>query len=211
MKKSIVILFVLLNAIALMAQQNASKYAVKSGHAEYKLSGSTTGTKSVWWDNYGTISYTEEKSKTVTKMLGMKSESEVHSISVSVEDKFWTANMLDKTGQKGTNPYYEPIMNYGKSLTEAEAKKLEQDILNAFNGTKLAPEMMNGYMCEVVEMMGTKVWVHKGVLIKSAGKLLGIELIEEATLVELNISVPKSKFELINGINFEEVNMNFSE
>jgi len=206
MKKVILISCVILCAFSGIAQQQkASKYAVKSGHAEYKLTGNTTGTKSVWWDDYGNISYTEEKSKNVTKILGMKNETETHNIHVVNGDQFWSANMLDKTGQKGTNPYHQPITDYANSLTDAEIKKLEQDILNAYNGKRLAPEMMNGYMCEVIEMMGVKVWVHKGVLIKSVAKMLGMELFEEASLVQLNISVPKSKFEPVPGIKYEDI------
>ena len=45
------------------AQDQLKKYAIKSGHIEYELTGSTTGTKTVWWDNYGDKLFEETKSR----------------------------------------------------------------------------------------------------------------------------------------------------
>ena len=66
------LLFVILSMTA-MAQQQGKYFFVKSGHIEYTLGGNTSGTKSVWFDNYGMLMYTITESTTTVKILGIKS------------------------------------------------------------------------------------------------------------------------------------------
>ncbi|WP_461641612.1 hypothetical protein [Labilibaculum euxinus] len=200
MKQIILIVTYLLITYVATAQQKSQIYAIKSGHIEYQLSGNTTGTKSVWWDNYGNSSFTETKSVSVTKMFGIKSETKTHDISIIKDGKFWNANLIENKGQKGTVPFQDITDN----MTDAEKKKMGKDLLEAFGGEIVGKENVLGNECEVVKLMGAKCWIYEGVTLKSEAKILGIEAIETAAGFDKNISVSSSKFTPPSGIDYED-------
>ncbi len=200
MKQLILIVTCLLMTHVAISQQKSQIYAIKSGHVEYHLSGNNTGTKSVWWDNYGNSSFTETKSVTVTKMFGFKSETKTHDISIVKGGQFWSANLIENTGQKGTVPFQDITDN----MTDAEKKKMGKDLLKTFGGEIVGTEDVLGNQCEVVKLMGAKCWIYDGVTLKSEAKILGIEAKETATKFDKNCSVPSSKFTPPSGINYED-------
>lgn len=187
------------------AQEKGNQYAVKSGHVEYKLTGSTTGTRSLWWDDYGEKEYEETKSVSEIKMMGMVQRDEVHSVVIMVGDYFWSANLLNNTGEKGKIPYYDVKEQFGEDMTEQEAEELGEEILNAMGGERLPSEEFMGYNCDVVTMMGAKSWIYRGVLLKTSAKMMGISINEEAVKFEKDISVPSSKFKPLTNISYKEV------
>ncbi|WP_320019952.1 hypothetical protein [Labilibaculum manganireducens] len=200
MKQIILIVTCLLMTHVATSQQKSQIYAIKSGHVEYQLSGNTTGTKSVWWDNYGNSSFTETKSVSVTKMFGIKSETKTHDISIIKGGQFWSANLIENKGQKGTVPFQDITEN----MTEAEKKKMGKDLLEAFGGEIVGTEDVLGNECEVVKLMGAKCWIYEGVTLKSEAKILGIEAIETATRFDKNSSVSASKFTPPTNIKYED-------
>lgn len=203
--KALVILFILAFSLSLGAEEKADRVAVKSGHITYELTGSTKGTKTIWWDNYGDKSYEEIKSTSEIKMFGMVNKEEVHTVTIMIGDKFWSANLLDHTGQKGTMPYYDAAQEIAEDMSDAEAKQLEQQLMDALGGEKLGPEIFLNRTCEVMKIMGAKAWVYKGMLLRTEAKIMGIEANEIATVFKENISVPASKFKPLSTINYEEV------
>lgn len=187
------------------AQQQAQQYAIKSGYAIYNLTGNTTGTKSVYWDNYGTTTLTEIKSKTVTKMFGMKSEEEAHTITLIKEDKYWSADLLDNSGSKGTLPYYSEAKEYAESMTEKEQEELANELLSSMGGERLGNESVEGYTCEVISLMGAKSWIYKGIVLKSEAKIMGIESNEVITEFKPNTKVSSSKFMPYDGVEYTDM------
>nr|WP_321452696.1 hypothetical protein [uncultured Carboxylicivirga sp.] len=181
-------------SVVMSAQINPEKYAVKSGHVEYTLTGNTTGTKSIWWDDYGDKTYEEIKAVTEVKMFGMKSRDEAHTITVMIGDKFWSVNVIEGTGQKGVLETQEMAKAIAEDMTEEEAKQLEQQIMDALGGEKLGNETFLGHSCEILSVMGAKTWIYKGVVLKSEAKLMGIKSNEVATLFDEDINVPSSRF-----------------
>lgn len=204
MKKLTLLFAFVISGNILFAQQDIDRYLVKSGYIEYELTGSTKGTKKIWWDNYGDKEREEIKSVSEVKMFGMVQKEEVHSINISVGDKFWHVNLLEGTGIKGTNQTYEADLDYTRDLTDAERKQLENDILNAFGGERLSPEKFLGKTCEVVQVMGAKSWIYKGIVLKSTANIMGIEVNETAIKFEENKAIPASKFEPPSDIEFSE-------
>lgn len=205
MKRTLFVLSGILISFILFAQpnQNPEHYLVKSGYVEYELTGSTKGIKKVWWDDYGDKERVEIKSSSEIKVFGMVQKEEEHSLHISNGDKFWHVNLLDGTGVKGTEEYYETF-DYTEEMTDAEKKEFEEDMLKAFGGERLPPEIFLGYTCEVVKALGAKVWVYKGVTLKSTAKLLGVEVNETATKFQANIKIDSSKFEEPVDIEFIE-------
>ena len=204
MKQTILILTCLMLSYASSAQQKIQQYAVKSGHVEYELSGNTTGTKSIWWDNYGSLSRTETKSISVTKMFGMKTETKTHDILIMNGKQFWSANLIENTGQKGNLPYYQEMAKMTENMTEAEKQKMGKDLLEGLGGEIIGTENVLGNKCEVVKLMGAKCWVYKGVTLKSDAKMLGIKAMERAVKFDKNISISKSKFTPPSNITYED-------
>ena len=200
MKQLILIVTCLLMTFVAATQQKSQIYAIKSGHIEYQLSGNTTGTKSIWWDNYGNLSCTETKSLTVTKMFGFKNETKTHDILILKKGKFWSANLIENTGVKGTIPFQDITEN----MTEAEKEKMGKDLLEAFGGEIVGTENVLGNKCEVVKLMGAKCWIYKGVTLKSEARILGIEAIETAAKFDKNIYVSGPKFTPPSGIDYED-------
>ncbi|MDB4334805.1 hypothetical protein OAA06_00445 [bacterium] len=194
----------LLVTLGLWAQdEELTQYTVKSGHIEYTMSGSTKGTRSLWWDDFGDKSYEETNATTVIKMFGMENKEVVHNVTITVGDKYWSANLLDNTGESGTYDYKDAADAIAKSMTEEEAKKLEQQMLDALNGEKLGKETFLGKSCEVLQILGTnKIWVYKGIALKTNAQIMGIVANEAATKFEENISVPSSKFTPLKTISY---------
>ena len=176
---------------------------VKSGYIEYELTGSTKGVKKIWWDDYGDKERIEIKSSTEVKIFGMVQKEEEHSIHITNGDKYWHINLLDGTGIKGNEEYYEPV-DFTEDMTDAEKKQFEDDMLKAFGGERLPPEKFLGFNCEVVQILGAKVWVYKGITLKSTANIMGVEVYETATKFEANIKIAESNFEPPADIEFTE-------
>jgi len=202
MKTIIKLTALLCLVINLGNKANAQKFAIKSGYVEYELTGSTTGIKKIWWDNYGVNSYTETQSVSVVKMFGITSETKEHIINVMKGENFWSANLEEGSGQKGVNPYYQMGKDFAESLSDAEIKQLEKQIMDALNAEKIGTESILGNTCDIFNVMGAKSWIYKGIVLKSDANVMGIHNIETAVKFEKNITVPASKFSPIEGIDY---------
>lgn len=210
MKKITFLITLILIVSTSIAQTKVQKYSIKSGYIAYELSGNTTGTKSIWWDDYGQKSRTEENSVNITKMFGVKSETKTHAITIINEGKFWTIDMNENTGQTGSVPYTKMQSDYAE-MTEAEKKQFEDDLLDSFGGKRVGTEKVEGYSCEIIEMMGVKSWIYKGIPLKTEAKLLGIKNNEMFTQFKENIQVSAAKFEPPSGIQFNSLDQHQHE
>lgn len=132
MKKILTVILVLfcLNGIA----QEAKKYALKSGYIKYQLTGNTVGTKELWWDDFGQKSCEFEKSKTTTKMFGIKNTEEKNMCTVSMKERFWVADYITGTGTSGTMPYYQEAQDFANEMTEEEQEEFADKLLQQFWG-----------------------------------------------------------------------------
>ena len=203
MKQIILILSCLLMMHIATAQQKVQQYAIKSGYVEYTLTGNTTGTKKIWWDNYGEKSRTETQSKTVTKMFGIKNIDEAHTIEILVKDKYWSANLADQSGNKGTLPFYKASRMLVENMTKKEQEEFANNTIRSLGGERLRSENFMGKTCDVIKVMGSKIWIYKGLTLKSEMKIMGIISNETAVKLQANQSVSSSKFTPLSNINYE--------
>ncbi|MRT93134.1 hypothetical protein [Ancylomarina sp. 16SWW S1-10-2] len=205
MKKLILIIAGFLIIHIASAQQKTQQYAIKSGYIEYTLSGNTNGTKKIWWDNYGEKSRTETQSETTTKIFGIKNVDKTHTVQILVKDKYWTANLADQSGHKGTLPFYQASRQLVDNMTKQEQEDFANQTIAALGGEKLGTENFMGKTCEVIKVMGSKIWLYKGLSLKSEVKMMGIESNETAIKLQENQSVPSSKFTPLSNISYENI------
>ncbi len=185
--------------------QQGKYFFVKSGHIEYALGGNTTGTKTVWFDDYGMLMYTLTESTTVAKILGIKSKSNEKNLEIRKGDKIWKIDLLKNTGgiidieaqtKKGKD------MTLGKS--DAQLLEMEKKVLTDIGAKIEGYETFLGKKCLKFSLGSTNFLQYKGIPLKSDVPLLGISYTETATSFEMNINVPASKFEIPKNIKLEE-------
>lgn len=204
MKKTLfIILFAAACTVWVTAQQ-AKKYAMKSGYLKLELSGNTVGTREIWWDNYGQKSAEYEQSTTTTKILGMKSTEDKDVLTIIVNDQFWTINYIENSGLKGLVPNFTDESGIN-SITEKEQEEFANQLLEDLGGTRLGTETLGSYTCEVVSLMNTKVWVYKGIALKTEGKLMSIETKEMFSDFKPGSAVAASKFTPPANISFKDI------
>lgn len=189
----------------LNAQQSSKRYAIKSGKIEYKLTGNTSGTRTIYFSDYGNKNYEHEKTETVTEIFGIKNRSETDKITIINGDHYWTINNLDKKNYEGNMPFSKLSKEMMGDMTEAEQKKMADDILKSFGGEKLGTEKVLGYTCEKLKLMGSLIWIYNGISLKSEATVMGITANEEAITFEKNITIPSSRFTPPSGIDFTNV------
>lgn len=205
MKQIFLILAGLLIIHIALAQQKTQRFAIKSGYIEYTLSGNTTGIKKIWWNHFGESIRTEIKSETLTRMFGMKNIDKRHTIEILVKDKYWTANLIDQSGQKGNLPYYQESRTFVENMTQEEQEIFAKQTINALGGEKLASENFMGKSCDIIKIMGSKLWIYKGITLKSETKTLGMISNETATKFNTNQLVSSSKFTSPSGIIYNDI------
>ncbi len=205
MKRLINLLVIVLICVNGQAQE-AKKYAVKSGYLKLELSGSTTGTKELWWDDYGNNTCELEKSTTTTKMFGIKDVTKKHMLTILVKDRYWVVDYIENTGTKGTVPFYQEGKDMVEGMSEQEQKDFADEFLAQLGGEKQGTEKINGYTCDVFKVMGAKTWIYKGIALKSQAKVLGIKNNEMFTVFKPNTSVPSSKFKAPGNFNYQDLN-----
>ena len=201
-----ILLITLLSFTGIAQEQQYKQFAVKSGYIEYELTGNTTGTKKFWWTDYGNKSRTEIKATSVVKMLGMTSKEEVHSVNITNGTTNYTQDLVKGTAYKTSNEeYIELGEELTKDMTEAELQQMADEILESLGGERLGTEKVLGKECEVIKVMMAKVWIYKGLPLKSEAKVMRMVANETATKFDENIQISSSKFEPEKGVEYIEI------
>lgn len=195
--KHINILFVLLVGIFgstwLMAE-HIKRYDVKSGIVTYEIthSGNMMGIKiqgkgeaKTVFKEWGNVELHSEQSQTTT----MGHVEKTHELTKFDNGKVYVVDY-------GANVIYEysPAM-----LAKPEYKdlvKTGKKSLKAMGGKKIGEEKFMGYECEVWEMMHVKLWLYKGLMLKSQADIMGMKHQTVAKDIKLNVSVSDSQLQL---------------
>jgi len=207
MKKLFILFSLALFSLSTNAHNNQNnQLAIKSGYVEYELTGSVTGTKKYWWDDYGNKSRTEIKSTSEVKIFGMTSKEEQHSITITDDNTIYTQDLIKGTAHKSSNDEYEEIGNeMTEDMTEEEIEQLGEEVLASMGGERLGTEKILGKECEVIKVMMAKVWMYKGIPLKSTAKVMSIETNETAVKFDENISIPFSTFTPDKSVEYQKM------
>ena len=79
----------------------------------------------------------------------------------------------------------------GKNMSKMGTENFKE-----MGGKKIGTGEVLGLSCEVWEMMGTKMWLHKGVTLKTESNIMGMTHKIEATEVNFGVSIPSDKLKL---------------
>jgi hypothetical protein len=69
-------------------------------------------------------------------------------------------------------------------------------MMKEMGGKKIGEEKVLGYNCEVWELMQSKIWLHKGILLKQEANIMGTKHTTVATSVKFNVSISDKEFKL---------------
>ncbi len=213
--KKIILVISFLSIMGLVNAQPTYNYQkrfqVKSGHVEYRLSGNTTGTKSLWWDNYGER-YREEINTEEIVKSGRRIETVVNnSLSVFDGTYYYNVNMATMSGTKLHKNAIPDFSILGSGLNDGEMEQLGEGLLGAFGGkVEKKSETVLGRSCDVTTAMGATVHSYKGVTLKSLTIMKSVEEREEALSFEENITVTATLFMPPANASIEDVSADVS-
>jgi hypothetical protein len=197
MKKTLVNLVLVVAFFVSTGQTNNKPYSFKSAYVEYEITGNTTGTQTLYIDDWGWNR--SETTHSVTKMLGQKTETHERKITKKLDTWQWVPG--EKTGSKVHNQMLEDLL----SDSNFDIKKFSDETMKSLGFEKTGTEMVNGKNCDVYKgMLGATSWVWNNIAVKTEVKLMGTKYVLNATKIELDVKVPAEEFNIPGDIKFTE-------
>ncbi len=194
MKK--LILISLLFSITVSAQ-DFKRYEFKSGKVVYQSTGSMNGAETMYFDNYGMLEV--KNTKATLEMMGIK---QVTDTKVIMDGK-WIYTLDNNSGEanKMENPLYSMFPDGG------DLEKVGEEMMINMGGKKIGTESLLGKECDIweIEKLMSKVWVWKSIPLKSEVNMMGMNITQIATNVEVDIDVSADKFKIPEGVVFKDI------
>jgi len=170
------------------------RYEIRSGIIEYTISGDGNmmgiqtqidGQSKTLFKEWGEVQLHEETSKSVI----MGREENTHQTTKIDHDKVSIVDYEQKS-----------IVQYDHTmLMQSEYKDLAKsakEMMLSMGGTKTGEETILGYTCEIWETKHMKLWLHKGIMLKSQVRVMGRTHTTEATNIQFNISISDEDLKL---------------
>ena len=190
------LLFVSLSFVFISTQvlyAKTKRYEVESGMVTYTITGSgnimgmkreTHGHKTLYFEDYGNVEVQETEETTTA----MGRTNQLHRL-VKIQDGMIYS--VDYKQKMITKQDMSQLIN-GKDMS-----KMGKEMLKEMGGKKVGEGKVLGFSCEIWEAMGTnKMWIYKGVTLKTEINIMGMIQKEEATEVKFGISIPSDKLKL---------------
>lgn len=188
------------------AKDNSSKfqkrYGVKSGVIEYEISGSQEGTKTLYFDDWGMRQ--AEYTRSVLSVGGFTKS--LNLVNIIDGEYQYMINIDQKSGTKTRNPILKEIesLKYEKGFNE-----FGEQMLLKMGAEKIGSDNFLGKDCNIYEMKktGTKLWVWNWITLKSETKSHGIDITTVAKKIDIDVSIPSSKFNVPEKVVLNEVDL----
>ncbi|MDQ1326301.1 MAG: hypothetical protein QG564_1426 [Campylobacterota bacterium] len=190
----VVALFALVGTFVSVLCGEAKYYEIKSGVIEYAISGGgnvmgmqneTSGKRKVVFDEWGTLQI--QKEERVSTVMGRAAK-----INSMTKMDHGTVYMVDLDKKLIVKQSLEmPGQSDGQDML-----KMGKEMFEKMGGKKTGSGSVLGYDCEIWEAMGTKMWIHKGVILKIQADVMGIKHTEEATSVKFNVLIDSGEFDI---------------
>lgn len=186
--KAIFFVILLLIVSNICKAQKYRKYPIKSGKVEYKIEGNTSGTQTIIWDDYGYKELTTESSE--SKMFGQTTITKDNTLMIGSEVYSWSYD--DNHLYQSSNPLAQQWED--ENYDDDDVEEFSIKTIEALGFEKIGTETILGKSCDVYKGLG-KIWVWKGLSLKTEVKMLGTKYTVTATDIKTNISIAASKFE----------------
>lgn len=178
------------------------RYGVKSGVIEYEISGSQEGTKTLYFDDWGMRQ--AEYTRSVLSVGGFTKS--LNLVNIIDGEYQYMINIDQKSGTKTRNPILKEIesLKYEKGFNE-----FGEQMLLKMGAEKIGTDNFLGKDCDIYEMKksGTKLWVWKWITLKSETKSHGIDITTVAKKIDIDVSIPSSKFNVPEKVVLNEVDL----
>jgi hypothetical protein len=172
------------------------KTIVVEYNSAYEMMGiKMTEKETTWMD----IKNKKEASVSVknTSMMGVETSEET--MTLKDGDWYYTINLKEKTGTKTNIKEMQDVALMFAGSVDVTSLK---DFVEKNGGKVLDNESFLGKDCLVYELMGTKNWMYKGIILKT---MMGDKIMKEAVKIDEDVKIPSDKFELPSGIKITEM------
>lgn len=176
------------------------KLPFKQATIQYQLTGNEQGTDTLYIKEYGKLRAKYHKS--TTTIMGTTDKAET----IEITDPDWIAtyDLLEKKGEKTTNPNKIYVTEYNKLTAEEKknfeknAKELGAGMMGNFDSSvKQKGAKLLGYDCDVTTVggMSTVYLLHgSDIPLKSEVSMMGVQNLNVATKVDTSSSIDDSVF-----------------
>jgi hypothetical protein len=187
------VVFTLILAVSTLHAET-KRYQVKSGIIEYTVSGGGNmmgiqtkidGKSKALFTEWGKVELHEDTTKSVI----MGREEHTRQTTKIDNGKVYVVDYEQKVIVQ-----YDPA-----TLMQSEHKditKSSKEMILAMGGKRIGEESIQGHSCEVWETPQIKLWLHKGIMLKSEANIMGITHSTEATNIKLDASVSNEDLKL---------------
>lgn len=176
------------------------RYAVKSGVVEYIISGTQKGIEVVYFDDWGMREARYKKSE--SEMLGF-----LNRLTIIERDWVYTIDPDKRLGTKVQDMDVRQILD---APVETSEVNVNERLMALWEAASTGDEKIIGKGCKVwrVEKKGQNFWFWNWLPLKSATKEGGNETILTAVSVNLDVPVPPEKFQIPEGIQYIQGDLN---
>ncbi|MEN8137862.1 MAG: hypothetical protein ABFR62_05470 [Bacteroidota bacterium] len=174
------------------------RYHIKSGKVVYKYEGKASGTKELYFDNWG-MKEAQLDNMTI-EVYGMTQKT--NNLVILDNKEVSVINLNTKKAYKSDS---NEILKLQKiNPEEKDLAKLSEQMLKDAGGNKLPNENFLGKDCDVWDIHGVKQYSWKGIPLKIEITIMGMDIKMTATEISTDINIPSSKFEVPKGVVFEK-------
>lgn len=177
------------------------RYAVEKGMVTYKVSGISSGTETIYWDQYGMreAKYTQ----TTSKMFGTASET--NALMLLHGTTQYQIDLNTNSGTKTVNHVLKGMVEEDENVGEVGKRMLE-----SMGGNKTGEVDFLNKPCEVWEVssMAATLYVWNYISLRSESNLMGLTQIIEAVEIQVDIDIPEEKFAIPEGAKLQTIDLN---
>lgn len=187
-------------AIPPTLEKTFKRYTIESGIITYKITGISTGTETIYFDQYG---MREAKfTQTESDVFGMKQTDNTLTLLLGVEQ--YAINLTTKTGTKTTNPMLKKLVDDNEDLGQ-----MGEQMLIDMGGEKTGTEEFMGKTCDKwhVSSLSADLLVYNYITLKMHSSIMGLTIDMEAVELKENAEIPAGTFDIPKDIKIQTVNL----
>jgi hypothetical protein len=172
------------------------RYQVESAHVVYAISGMKKGTEELFFDQYGLRQLRVSSNRI---MLGAEMR-EMKTVTITIADSVFMLNLNDNTGRALKDRL---LFDVADSLGTKDLGAADIFLQSRESGLMLVgSERWLSKECQVYQLSDSslKLWIWNNIPLRIESEILGVKNVVEATRIQTELAIPKSKFEIPLGI-----------